>query len=100
MKKKWNNRFAKIFIGIPGKVSKAVGYYENLFYGPYKQSVLKDIREQDDLFMMFLFSEELGIPNPIMFYMLEAYPFLMEHMHEWHLRMGMEKSPFEGLSCC
>ena len=81
-------------------ILKAIHHYENLFYTPYKQTVLKDIREQDDLFMMFLFSEELGIPNPVIFYMLEAYPFLLEYMHDWHLRMGLEKCPFEGLKCC
>jgi hypothetical protein len=50
--------------------------------------------------MLLCASEMLGIPNPAFYYTLELYPLIIERFHEWHLRMGMEKSPLDGIRCC
>ena len=57
-------------------------------------------REEDDLFMLLVFSETMGIPNPASYHTLELMPLLYERFHEWHTRMGMERSPLEGFRCC
>jgi len=31
---------------------------------------------------------------------LEVYPYLLEQFHEWHRRMGIERSPLDNLPCC
>jgi hypothetical protein len=27
-------------------------------------------------------------------------PLMLERMHDWHLRQGLEHSPLEGIKCC
>ena len=50
--------------------------------------------------MLMGFSDLLGVPNPVQFYMLELYPSLIEEFHEWHVRVGMEHPPEGGFRCC
>lgn len=50
--------------------------------------------------MLLVFGEMMGVPNPASYYTLELQPILYEGFHEWHLRMGMERSPLDGFRCC
>ncbi|MDL4864410.1 cory-CC-star protein, partial [Halomonas elongata] len=52
------------------------------------------------LFMLLVFSELMGMPNPVGYYTLELQPLLMERFHDWHQRMGMERSPLDDFRCC
>lgn len=70
------------------------------YYAPYRHMLTSEYRDQSDLFMLLIFSESLGIPNPVDFYTLELQPLLLELFHDWHLRMGMEKSPLDHFGCC
>lgn len=70
------------------------------YYTPYRQTLARANRDEADLFMMMLFSESLGIPNPVAFYTLELQPIFLEAFHEWHTRMGIEKSPLDHFGCC
>ena len=71
------------------------------FYaGRYRGAIARDRRDRDDLFMLFVFSELMGVPNPAAYYVLELQPLLLEQFHEWHTRMGMEHSPLDGIRCC
>jgi len=73
----------------------------NEFYmAPFRGSVARSRRDGDDLFMLFVFSELLGVPNPAAYFTLELQPILLERFHEWHVRMGLEHSPLEGFRCC
>ncbi len=73
----------------------------NEFYiAPYRQTLARANRDAEDLFMLMLFSESLGIPNPLTFYTLEMQVIFLEKFHEWHTRMGIEKSPFDHFGCC
>lgn len=73
----------------------------NEFYvSPYRATMVKAQREEDDLFMLLVLSEALGVPNPVNFYTLELLPLVYEDFHNWHRRMGMEQSPLENISCC
>ena len=70
------------------------------YIAPYRRSFGRAQRDEDDLFMLLVFSESLGVPNPASFYTLELLPLVYDRFHEWHTRMGMEKSPLDHISCC
>lgn len=74
--------------------------YEGMFIAPYRAAIHREYLEQRDLFLALACSELLGAPNPLSFYTLELYPHLIEHFHEWHLRMGMPRAPEGGFRCC
>jgi len=85
----WRNRLAR------------AGELVREFYDVRHCGVLKrERREEDDLFMLLVFSEMMGIENPSSYYTLELLPILYEGFHEWHIRMGMEHSPLENFRCC
>ncbi|MDO5032251.1 cory-CC-star protein [Corynebacterium sp.] len=73
---------------------------EEFYKAPYRATFARAQREEEDLFFLLVLSESLGIPNPASFYTMELLPFIYEDFHAWHTRMGMEKSPLEGISCC
>ncbi len=71
------------------------------FYeAPYRRTLTRAYRDENDLFMLMVFAESLGVPNPMTWYTLELQPLLMEDFHAWHQRMGMERSPLERFGCC
>jgi hypothetical protein len=89
------------------KAVRKTGFFTRLekglreFYvAPYRQSFARAQRDEDDLFMLMLFSESLGVPNPAAFYTLELLPVAYDRFHDWHRRMGMERSPLDHISCC
>lgn len=82
------------------KIKKAIKYYEDVISLPHKGEIARELRNEDDVFLLLLYSEMIGIPNPVFYYSLELYPYIIEEFHEWHLRMGMEKSPLSGIRCC
>lgn len=70
------------------------------YYAPYRAAIARAKREEDDLFMLLVFAELMGMPNPASWYTLELQPILLERFHEWHIRMGMERSPLDHFRCC
>jgi hypothetical protein len=70
------------------------------YAAPYRGAVARARRDEDDLFMLLVFSEMLGVSNPATYYTLELLPILYDRFHEWHTRMGMERSPLDGFRCC
>lgn len=77
-----------------------IEWYEEVLSMPHRREVARELRDEDDLFLLLLYSEMIGIPNPVYYYTLELYPYMIEKFHDWHLRMGMEKSPMTGIRCC
>ena len=73
---------------------------EEYYVSPYRGAVARARRDSDDLFMLLVFSELMGVPNPAAYHTLELQPILLERFHEWHLRMGMDHSPLDGMRCC
>ncbi|WP_053220224.1 cory-CC-star protein [Virgibacillus senegalensis] len=82
------------------KLKTLIQWYEDVLSLPHRSEVARELRDEDDLFMLLLYSEMVGIPNPVYYYTLEMYPYILEKFHDWHLRMGMEKSPLDGIRCC
>ena len=75
------------------------GLYD-YYVSPYRRSFARAQRDEDDLFMMLVFAESMGLPNPSSYYTLELLPLVYDRFHEWHKRMGMERSPLDHIGCC
>jgi hypothetical protein len=67
---------------------------------PYERVVRQRTADLNDLFLLLCFMEATGLPNPATLYLFEIYPYLLEHFHQWHRRMGIEHSPIGSLPCC
>lgn len=70
------------------------------YVAPYRRTFARAQRDEEDLFMMLVFAESLGVPNPATYYTLELMPAMYERFHAWHRRMGMERSPLDHIGCC
>lgn len=80
---------------------RSLGDGLNEYYSaPYRAALLKAQQQENDLFMLLVLSEALGVPNPASYYTLELLPVVYEDFHAWHRRMGMERSPLENMQCC
>ena len=66
----------------------------------YERELRGQTAELSDLFLLLCFMEAAGMPNPATLYLLEIYPYLLEQFHQWHRRMGIERSPLDSLPCC
>jgi len=73
---------------------------QEYYNAPYRAAIARAQREEEDLFMLLIFAEMMGIPNPAAWHTLELQPLLMERFHDWHIRMGMERSPLDNFRCC
>ncbi|MFO7340715.1 MAG: cory-CC-star protein [Lysobacteraceae bacterium] len=81
----------------PGRLAALL---EEFYAAPYRRTFARARREEEDLFMLLVCSESLGVPNPAAWYTLELLPVLYERFHDWHRRMGMERSPLDHIGCC
>lgn len=75
-------------------------FTEEVYSARYRGAIARARRDEDDLFMLLVFSEMMGVPNPAAYYTLELQPLLLERFHDWHTRMGMEHSPLDHFRCC
>jgi len=91
-----NSRSAKIRAWL----SQARFYAEEAYSSPYRGAIARARRDEDDLFMLLVFSEMMGVQNPASYYTLELQPLLLERFHDWHQRQGMEHSPLDHFRCC
>ena len=79
------------------KIEKGLQEY---YVTSYRRSFARAQRDEEDLFMLLVFAEQLGVPNPAAYYTMELLPIVYDRFHEWHIRMGMERSPLDHVSCC
>lgn len=84
----------------PDRWRQAMELLREFYVAPYRGAIARAKREEDDVFMLFVYAELMGIPNPATYYTLELQPILMEQFHDWHRRMGMEHSPLDHFKCC
>ncbi|MFP1684478.1 cory-CC-star protein [Alloalcanivorax sp. C16-1] len=70
------------------------------YNAPYRAAIARARRDEQDLFMLLVFAETLGIPNPAGWYTLELQPLLLDRFHDWHQRMGLPHSPLDQFRCC
>ena len=73
----------------------------NEFYvGPYRQMFKREQQGEEDLFMIAVLGEALGVPDPAAYYTAELMPALWEDFHAWHRRIGIPRSPLDQIKCC
>jgi hypothetical protein len=70
------------------------------YVGPYRQTLLREQRDEDDLFMVVVLGEALGVPDPAAYYSAELLPAVWQDFHAWHRRIGVPDSPLDHIACC
>ena len=93
MREPWQRR-------IRARLARARALLGEFYMAPYRGAVARARRDEDDLFMLFVYAELMGVPNPATYYTLELQPLLLERFHEWHTRMGLERTPLDHFRCC
>lgn len=73
---------------------------EEFYAGPYRATLRRARREEDDLFRLVVLAEALGVPDPAAYWSAELLPATYAEFHDWHRRMGMERSPLDHVGCC
>ena len=86
--------------GLRSKFNRLAALMREFYVAPYRGTLARAFRDEDDLFMLLVYSEVMGVPNPATYYLLEMLPLLQPRFHEWHRRMGMENSPLSHFNCC
>ena len=84
----------------PGWFARLTELLDEFYAAPFRGALARARRDEDDLFMLFVFAELMGVPNPAAYYTLELQPVLLERFHDWHRRQGLEHSPLDGFRCC
>jgi len=79
---------------------RADDFLARVYAGRWRRGLAREQRDREDLFMLLLFSESLGVPNPTAWYTLELRGPMLEEFHAWHLRQGLEHSPLDDFRCC
>lgn len=86
--------------GLRGRLALAAHLAREAYVAPYRRTFARARRDEDDLLMVVVLAESLGVPDPVRFHTLELLPLLADRVHEWHRRMGMDRSPLEHVTCC
>ncbi len=86
--------------GFSERLDRFLDLLREFYESRHRGALAREMRDEDDLFMLLVFSEMMGIPNPASYYTLELLPVLYEGFHDWHIRMGMEHSPLDHFRCC
>lgn len=74
--------------------------FGELAAGPYRRTFARARQEEDDLFMLVVLADALGVPDPAAYYSTELLPAVYPQFHTWHRRMGLDRSPLEHVGCC
>jgi hypothetical protein len=90
----------KFSAGFRGVMMRFSDFLREVYLTPYRGVIARAKRQEDDLFMLLVYSEMLGIPNSASYFTLELQPLLYEEFHDWHRRMGMDHSPLDWFRCC
>jgi hypothetical protein len=83
-----------------GWLDRVGRFAEDFYFGRYRSAIARARRDEDDLFMLLVFSEMMGVPNPAAYHAMELQPLLLERFHDWHRRMGIVRSPLDHFRCC
>ncbi len=68
--------------------------------GKYRQTFARARQDEDDVVLMIILSEALGVPNPMSWYAIELLPVVYDRFHDWHRRIGLDRSPLDRIACC
>lgn len=73
---------------------------EEFYAGPYRRTLRRAQREEDDFFLTVVLAEALGVPDPAAYQSVELLPAVYAEFHDWHTRIGLESSPLDHMGCC
>jgi hypothetical protein len=73
---------------------------EEFYAGPYRRTFARARREEDDLFLLVVLADALGVPDPAAYHNADLLPAVYPEFHAWHRRIGLERSPLEHIGCC
>ncbi|MFQ5868164.1 MAG: hypothetical protein ACE5IT_09285 [bacterium] len=81
--------------GLKEKILPTIqGFLEDHFKMSATSIIRKEAFDTNDNFIILLFGDLLGIPNPVSYYTLELLPYLAEELEGWERRMQNRKSIF------
>lgn len=83
-----------------GLLARLSAGLREFYVAPYRRTFARARRDEDDLFMVVVLADALGVPNPVSYYTVELLPVVYDRFHDWHRRMGMDRSPLDSMSCC
>jgi hypothetical protein len=78
----------------------ALDFLHGMAAAGYRRRLRGEALELSDLFLLLCYMDVVGLPNPAVYYLLDLYPYLLDEFHQWHRRMGMDRSPLATFSCC
>lgn len=73
---------------------------DEFYAGPYRQTMRREQRAEDDFFLTVVLAEALGVPDPAAYHSMELLPAVYDEFHAWHQRMGLDRSPLNHVACC
>lgn len=82
------------------RLERATAILREMYAGPYRRTFARARQDEDDLFLVIVLAEALGVPNPASYYTVELLPIVYEQFHDWHRRMGLDRSPLDHFACC
>ena len=82
------------------RLKQAGAMLREMYVGPYRRTFARARQDEDDLFLVIVLAEALGVPNPASYYTVELLPIVYEQFHDWHRRMGLDRSPLDHFACC
>ena len=75
-------------------------FVEGMAASGYRRRLRGQALELNDLFLLLCYMDLLGLPNPAALYLFDVYPYVLDELHLWHRRLGMDRSPLADFSCC
>ncbi|MCP2519972.1 hypothetical protein NLD30_05935 [SCandidatus Aminicenantes bacterium Aminicenantia_JdfR_composite] len=67
-------------------------FLEGAFKVKASSIIRKEASDLNDDFMLLLFGDFLGIPNPFSYFALEFLPLFVEELESWEKRISIRKS--------
>ncbi len=79
---------------------KCLKVFEEFYRVKVGLPIERERRSAEDLFLFLIFSDFFGLPNSHALLVGELLPLLLEDLHRWHKRLGLDHSPLDWLRCC
>ncbi|MFW5927305.1 MAG: cory-CC-star protein [Wenzhouxiangella sp.] len=81
-------------------LARAEAFLEALYHARHRRELARIQRDREDLLMLMVYADTLGIDHPAAGFLLELRPVLAGEFHAWHRRMGLAHSPLDCPRCC
>ena len=73
--------------------------HTELFITKYRSALQREARLQEDAFLATLYLTAFGIDDPSAYHTLPVTGELVQGLHAWHQRQGVEQVPDFGVCC-